>query len=785
MSLEKDLYLNKYFLDLFGQDSFDQFRLLLKNTPEGIDNSGYSYIMQEIIKQGRDKLDHAYLLMIDEKINSLVEKLANHYRGHDLRLKYFQYIAILFTEIFLERYFKDRENFLDELNAFQEISKEKRPSKVSSFSKHDMQKIAFWMATGSGKTLIMHLNYWQVLSYAPDDWDNIILITPNEGLSRQHQEEYVLSGIPNRLYTGNLNDLKTRKNEVLIIDIHKLTENKKGSGVSIDVSWFEGKNLVFIDEGHKGQKSEEQKWKKLRESLGRKGLVFEYSATFGQVIGKNKELLDEYAKSIIFDYSYKYFYTDGYGKNFHVYDIRDKNYSNEQKDLVLIANLLAFYEQLLIFQERRDFFRKYNIEKPLWIFVGSKVAGKALNSDIIQVIKFFDKIFKNKQDLESKVNMILDERSGMLSDDGCDIFKDSFIWLKKLRRRKEFNIDDIFKIVFNGKGPLELHEIKNADGEIGLKASIDSDYFGVINVGDLRPLKKLVSMLGIQIKEDHFSDSLFFNLNEASSPVNLLIGSKKFIEGWNSWRVSSMGLINIGKGEGPQIIQLFGRGVRLKGESNSLKRVQNAVYMLRALQTLNIFGLNAEYMNAFLTAIRKEGIKDELIFKKDVKVDIGQEENDKFVNQDKSHDIENNEKPILLVIDKKILKEIHVDLRPRVIHAHGLQISKITMKDDELVVISDEILEVVDFNDIFLRMMRYKVMKRMFNLVIDVKIIEEILRSRLYKLSLPRFDGLKITRDNDRFKVELSLFRGIFKIHDILEIVCKEYISRFYRAHSK
>ena len=33
-----------------------------------------------------------------------------------------------------------------------------------------------------------------------------------------------------------------------------------------------------------------------------------------------------------------------------------------------------------------------------------------------------------------------------------------------------------------------------------------------------------------------------------------------------------MGLMNVGKGEGAQIIQLFGRGVRLKGYDMSLKR---------------------------------------------------------------------------------------------------------------------------------------------------------------------------------------------------------------------
>ncbi|MEM4215446.1 MAG: DEAD/DEAH box helicase family protein [Candidatus Pacearchaeota archaeon] len=45
------------------------------------------------------------------------------------------------------------------------------------------------MATGSGKTLIMHINYYQFLNYKLFSLDNIILITPNEGLSKQHFEE--------------------------------------------------------------------------------------------------------------------------------------------------------------------------------------------------------------------------------------------------------------------------------------------------------------------------------------------------------------------------------------------------------------------------------------------------------------------------------------------------------------------------------------------------------------------------------------------------------------------
>ncbi len=69
----------------------------------------------------------------------------------------------------------------------------------------------------------------------------------------------------------------------------------------------------------------------------------------------------------------------------------------------------------------------------------------------------------------------------------------------------------------------------------------EEKYFGVINVGDDTKLIKLCDNNGLLTETREFSNSLFRHLNEESSSVNVLIGSKKFTEGWNSWRVSTMG----------------------------------------------------------------------------------------------------------------------------------------------------------------------------------------------------------------------------------------------------
>ncbi len=406
MTLEKHLVLNKYFLDLFGYEDFNQLREKLKEISEGFDNFGRSYFIDKIIALKPEWEEE--LLRYDRKIKEYVDHLRQNRNQLDLNLKYFQYLAVLFTEIFLDKYYHQKEKFLNELNQFLEKFNSKNNKNILPFTEKDLRKLAFWMATGSGKTLVMHINYWQIINYTKNFWDNIVLITPNEGLSRQHYEELKLSGIPCKIYDGNLDSLKTKPNEILIIEISKLTEEKKGEGLSIDISYFDGKNLVFIDEGHKGQKSEERTWKRLREEIGKTGFIFEYSATFGQVIGKDEELLEEYAKAIIFDYSYKYFYTDGYGKDFYVYNIKEEKngkkeaYTQEQKDLLLTGGLLSFFEQLVIYEENKEELKEYNIERPLWIFVGSKVSGKGINSDIVQIIKYFEKILKRWKLLKRK-----------------------------------------------------------------------------------------------------------------------------------------------------------------------------------------------------------------------------------------------------------------------------------------------------------------------------------------------------------------------------------------------
>lgn len=257
MNIEKYLILNKYLLSLFGVDDFRDLQGKLKDAHIGVDSDGRTRFVNTLRSSFDNlKIQEDTLLRYDENIQSYVKKI--NYKREPVSLKYFQYLAVLFTEIFLDNLKNRKTEFLKELDAFlQEYKQKQEIDIIDNFTEDDFKKLAYWMATGSGKTLIAHINYYQFFNYKLFSPGNIIFITPNEGLSKQHFDALQKSGIPAVLYSGSLNSGLKNEREVLVIEMTKFVEEKKGGGVTLPVNAFEGKNLIFVDEGHKGKKSEE------------------------------------------------------------------------------------------------------------------------------------------------------------------------------------------------------------------------------------------------------------------------------------------------------------------------------------------------------------------------------------------------------------------------------------------------------------------------------------------------------------------------------------------------
>ncbi|GAH53454.1 unnamed protein product, partial [marine sediment metagenome] len=243
---------------------------------------------------------------------------------------------------------------------------------------------------------------------------------------------------------------------------------------------------------------------------------------------------------------------------------------------------------------------------------------------------------------------------------------------------------------------------------------------------------------GIEVGIDTFTPSLFEQINNYDSNINILIGAKKFIEGWDSWRVCSMGLLNIGKGEGPQIIQLFGRGVRLKGKELSLKRSNENKDEIKSLETLNIFGLNADYINIFLETVKKEGLGEEEEITIPIKKYFDRPKWKKLytLKTDKGFYFTNTY--INLEINEHILGNIKIDIRPRMSLAHGLDTSMAKLEDEPIDLNLSKYfldsIELLNWEEIYLKIIEFKIAKDFYNLEIKKEKLREIIRKQDYKI---------------------------------------------------
>ena len=629
------LVLNQWLLSLFNVKRFEDLAEHLRNEAlEGLDENNIHHFHHALTAWlfNLTQLPTELLLEYDQNIVRHTQRLNERRitRGEQpIIWKYFQYLTLLFTEIYLDRYFRDPKALLAALNAQIATYNAEKPEadQIAPFDQEaeawpQLNKLAYWSATGSGKTLLMHANILQYRHYLEKhgrrrELNRIILLTPNEGLSQQHLREFGVAGIAAELFNKDGRGLFASY-AVEILEITKLREEMGDKTIAIDA--FEGNNLVLVDEGHRGASGgEEGAWMKYRNALCEKGFSFEYSATFGQAVKGNPRLTGLYARSTLFDYSYRYFYGDGFGKDYQILNL-DEGTQKNHLEMYLVACLLSFFQQQRLYREQGATFRPFNIEKPLWIFVGGSVTATLATrdaSDIVEILQFLARYVANRADSIQRIERVLNQ--GLVTATGKNLFADRFKYLNTCGLTPTQVFDETLATIFNapGGGQLYVENLKGVTGEVALRLGAENEAFGVINVGDDAKLVKLCEdKREIATGEREFSGSLFHEINKPGSLVNLLIGSKKFTEGWSSWRVSTMGLMNVGKGEGAQIIQLFGRGVRLKGYDLSLKRsgktqlpedVERPKH-IGVLETLGIFGIHADYMAQFRDFLEEEGL---------------------------------------------------------------------------------------------------------------------------------------------------------------------------------
>lgn len=614
--LEKHLALHTFMCREFGYLGTDRMLDDLRGVPPAFPSVGESeYARALYVSPARAQVTRERLVEYDANIRTHSVRLRMTV-DHGRTWKPHQYIALLFTEHYLRRYFGDPDALRKDLNLARR--QEREMLAMSEYTPDDLRVLAFQSATGSGKTLLMHahiLQYRHYLGRAGGRLNNVVLLTPNEQMSAQHERELHASGLHARLFSSEAGaDLFQ---PVEILDLNKLAEKKGVKRVA--VRDFGDDNLVLVDEGHLGASG--KVWRERRRELSSGGFTFEYSATFSQVVGgKDPDLLHAYGKCLLFDYPYRRFHADGYGKDYAISNL-PHGAEDENSGMYLLGCLLTFYQQCRVWRNKAAGWKAFNPAKPLWVFLGKTVSGsskadRATRSDVVRILTFLGWVLAHGEIVRPMIARLLEGRSGLLGDTGADYFAGRFGHVPRTGTDLYAELCDL---LFNGQGRLHVIYLTAGEGELHLRVA-DNPPFGVVNVGDSAALYKLLAEAANPDfdvdRELGFAARLFADVDRPDSTVNVVIGARRFIAGWNSWRVGTMGLMHVGVGEGPEIIQMFGRGVRLKGWNMSLKRhresgadLPNDSAELQELETLHIFGLRATYMQTFRELLQAEGMR--------------------------------------------------------------------------------------------------------------------------------------------------------------------------------
>ena len=212
------LVLNQWLINLLGVNPLQEYKLngrvvrpfhvlaepIRDARMEGLDEGNIhrfftNLVNSEMFPQG--KIGKLQLLGYEENIVRQTQRI-NENRQRPITWKYPQWLTLLFTEIYLDRYFNDRPGLLRGLNEYVDRFNQKWPdyAPVPAYTEDDLNKLCFQNATGSGKTLIMHVNLLQYQHYAKqagklNDLSRVILLTPNERLTDQHLGEFAESNV--------------------------------------------------------------------------------------------------------------------------------------------------------------------------------------------------------------------------------------------------------------------------------------------------------------------------------------------------------------------------------------------------------------------------------------------------------------------------------------------------------------------------------------------------------------------------------------------------------------
>ncbi|WP_018249093.1 DEAD/DEAH box helicase family protein [Orenia marismortui] len=540
--------------------------------------------------------------------------------------------------------YQDNDNF-DFLKEYYPINKKNDGTFYIDF-KELINRASIWMATGSGKTLVM-IKLIELLykmankGFIPNK--PIMILAPDNDILSQIKEHIMEFNETSdvKINLKSLKEFETSYNMKLdfysqqsltifyyestnISNKENVSQKSDGKRIDYESIYNNGNWYILLDEAHKGD-SEYSRRQQYYNILSQNGFLFNFSATFTDDI-------DLVTTAVEFNLST--FVSRGFGKHIKIVDEEFRGFkesqadklTDEEKQRIILKSLLLF----TAIKKNKESIVEINANMyhdPLMITLTHKVNTK--DSELKLFFRQIANIAKGNYEIQSAKNELLQSLSNNPQyqfNYGNEINRKLLDTIENIKR------EDILRYFFNADSPgsIEVTRIPNNNKELAFRLSSSSQHFASIIIGNISNWKN-DELEGYNFDDTPVTNSFFNEIDTQKSNINMLMGSRKFYEGWDSNRPNIINFINIGLSSDSQkfILQAIGRGVRIEPFKNKRKRLlkisntENITNYITqkefkcikdysdSLETLFIFATDKETVNNIIERLEDDNKPDE------------------------------------------------------------------------------------------------------------------------------------------------------------------------------
>lgn len=500
------------------------------------------------------------------------------------------------------------------------------------------KQMCFWMATGSGKTLVI-IKLIEILAELILDKKipnyEIMISSANDTIIEQikiHIDIFNKNSLidiefiplkefkKNKYYNCHSMKVYYTTTSSIVSENLVAKKNKDGKRINYEDIYNNGEWYIFLDEAHKGEEdSTSQAYFHL---LASKGFMFNFSATFTDTVKRI---------NTVYNMNLDRFINNGYGKQIRVMDYGfNKNDDTINKKISILQSLLLLTAQ----KKAKEILNGFYHNPLLLVFAHSvnKKFDSSIKSDLNDFFNILNDLINNSIDQhlfnESKrllINDIQSNQTYTIGDDGHIPY--DFI--------KNITINDIIIYSLNAdnsnniKSVLEVYKLASDNrSEVAIKLKNSNIPFALLKFSDAHQWIEEILPNSSEIYAIDGSNS-FAQINSETNTYTMLLGSRMFIEGWDSNRPNIIHFIGLGMNNENKklILQAIGRGVRIEptkyyrkrndylshNESlnSKLHNIDNNILdeSIRLLESLFIFATNQENIKTILMSLYNEKIE--------------------------------------------------------------------------------------------------------------------------------------------------------------------------------